>query len=388
VSISVDDLRAAVESGAVHTVRVSFSDRLGNWRGKRVPAKVFLASSVGPDAAPMGFCDGMLVADVMCEVIQETPFSNYDTGYPDFHLYIGDSAIRPVGWSPGEVFVFGSAQSSHHESLGVHPTNVLKAVEERAAGMGAAVSIKATLSGRLMNAPDQSVRIDEWPDGSSWGVLGQAIDGLVASGVEVETVATGAETGFFSLTLGSGTPSNVAQDLVVAKNGIKEVISLAGITATFMTIPLRGIRPATLQLDLVLEGPVTPHADDVFRRLDAARPLLQPSVNAYKAGRHQSISVRTGERTTSIGGLTASAEADPFTAIAVCIAACLATEDPRAASTDWIVADARELAAETWLLDWLGNDLVYNAIPLAVQEGLLLAGSVTDLEVNRYWALG
>ena len=75
-------LREAAAAGEVHTVRVSWADRLGTWRGKRLPVDVFLG---GPERR-IGFCDGMIVVDVNCDVIQETPFSNFGTGYPDMYL--------------------------------------------------------------------------------------------------------------------------------------------------------------------------------------------------------------------------------------------------------------------------------------------------------------
>ena len=53
-------LREAAAAGEVHTVRVSWADRLGTWRGKRLPVDVFLG---GPERR-IGFGDGMIVVDV------------------------------------------------------------------------------------------------------------------------------------------------------------------------------------------------------------------------------------------------------------------------------------------------------------------------------------
>ena len=71
-----------VAAGRVDTVALSFADRLGAWRGKRVPAREFVEH--GPIV--LGFCDGMVVCDIRCGVIEETPFSNFETGYPDLHV--------------------------------------------------------------------------------------------------------------------------------------------------------------------------------------------------------------------------------------------------------------------------------------------------------------
>jgi glutamine synthetase len=388
---TLESLRLAAEAGTVHTVRVSFSDRLGNWRGKRVPVQYFLGSTAGPDGSPMGVCDGMLVADVVCDVIQETPFTNYDTGYPDAHLWYAGRDIRPVGWDPGEVFVFGRALTPGHAPEGVHPPNVLERVVRRLAERGVSVQVAATLSGRIMSGPREPVALDQWPDGSTWGVLGRALDGLDQSGVEVAGLAAGRDRGLFSVALRAGEPMRVAEDLVVTKNALKELVASSGATATFMTLPPGGRQAASLVISLQFVGPLAADARVAAPTLDQARPLLQPSANAYKLGRHGPLRAEAGTG-GSLGEVIASAEADPFTVVAVAIAALAhsaGSGEPTscaAGSTGYIGLDARALGDAAWLSEWLGDAFIDNSIPLLAREGELLAAAVTDLEVDRYWA--
>ncbi len=90
-------LAAAADRGEVHTVRLGWADRLGGWRGKRMPVREFLSRA----PMSMGFCDGMIVCDVQCDIIEATPFSNYSTGYPDLHVHFHPDLARPAAWAPG-----------------------------------------------------------------------------------------------------------------------------------------------------------------------------------------------------------------------------------------------------------------------------------------------
>ena len=86
-------LREGAASGSLHTIRLAWSDRLGGWRGKRLPVERFIDSPT----ARMGFCDGMIVVDVHCDVIEATPFSNCSAGYPDMNLRPAPETAGPGG---------------------------------------------------------------------------------------------------------------------------------------------------------------------------------------------------------------------------------------------------------------------------------------------------
>lgn len=390
MSIDIDDLRRLAESGDIHTVRVSFADRLGNWRGKRVPVHQFLSSLGGAGAGPIGFCDGMLVADVVCDVIEETPYTNFRTGYPDFHMFLDGCDIRPVGWVEGEVFVFGRVESLDHEPVGVYPQNVLRAVVNRLAAQGVTATCGGTLVGRLMISPTQAVPIDRWPDGSAWGLLGEVVDGLVETGVDISLLESGRDEGVFRVSVAATDPVRLGLDLVVVKNAVREVATRGGLTVSFMTLPPKCNEPSTWNLALELSGLGWVDSERLAALLDQARPLLQPSTNAYKVGCATVPRIADGGTTTCISAVIASAEAEPHTAVAVALAAVAEAAAPCdaviAPSSDWIITDARALAHANWLQRWLGREYLENSIPLLAREGELLRAAVTDLEVSRYWA--
>ncbi len=384
-------LAEAASTGALHTVRVSWSDRLGAWRGKRLPVDLFLESA----ERRVGFCDGMIVVDVNCDVHQETPFSNYETGYPDMYVAPDLRTLRPVGWADGEAFVLGALQSHGGQPLGVAPRNVLGSVLERLERRGIEVQARLTLSGRLMRAPGEPVALlpgGQGRDEPSPGVLRLAAEGLLASGVPVRSI-DGDRDGAFRLALGATAAREAGDGAVLAKAALKEVALAHGLNAVFMTRLPDSREPSELRVELELRG--APGLDpDLYRAaVGAVRGLLQPSINAFKAGPARPPTVAGGSGGASLGGLRAASEADPLTVLAALAAAAGATLDgavaPGDVPTPGDLNGAADLLAVTgWVADWLGSGLVDNAVPLLRCEAALFAQAVTDWETDRYWTQG
>jgi glutamine synthetase len=384
----LDWLREAAASGEVHTVRVSWSDRLGVWRGKRVPVEQFLD---GPERA-IGFCDGMIVVDVQCDVLQATPFSNFGTGYPDMYVHPDATTIRPVGWVPGEAFVLGDLHSHGGEPLGVHPRVVLGRVLDRLAASGVTVRAELKLGGRLMRTPVEPIPL--LPGGAGRGepepgVLRTAAEGLTVSGVPVRSI-DGRADGTFRLVLGPLEAGAAADAAVLAKAALKEVAITHGVHAVFMTRTLGAQAPCELAIRLLLDGDIEAllgRVDALPSALGDVRALLQPSINAMKAGPAGAVEV-AGGTVARVGGVRAAAEADPSTALAAVLAA-LAGGDGGAPAPPRDLLDAAErLDGSAWAREWLGDALIDNATPLLREEAERFAAAVTDWELDRYWMQG
>jgi glutamine synthetase len=383
-------LREAAAAGEVHTVRVSWVDRLGTWRGKRLPVDVFL----GSPQRRIGFCDGMIVVDVNCDVIQETPFSNFETGYPDMYLRPRLESLRQVGWSEGEAFVFGSLESHGGEPLAVSPANVLARVLGRLGESGIAVAARLTVCGRLQRAPGEPVAL--LPDGRGRdeeppGVLRQAAEGLRRSGVALRSLEAQPD-GAFRLALGPSPAAAAAEQAVLAKAALKEVTRPRGLHAVFMT-RLPGVEAASeLGIELELAGCGGLDTGALWQRLTPLRSLLQPSVNAFKAGPPRRPSGALGEDGLTLRGLAAASEADAATALAALGAAVGATlegaDGGERAQPEGLAGAATLLDECGWARDWLGEQFVDNAVPLLRHEAAGFAAAVTDWELDRYWSAG
>lgn len=378
-------LAQLAESGDLHTVRISWSDRLGSWRGKRVPVELFLAA---PDRR-VGFCDGMLVVDVQADVDERTPFSNFQTGYPDVYVRPDLASLRAAPWTGGEAFVLGDPTDHHGHPVDVSPRVVLARVLDRLATLQVDASVRVTLTGRLMRDPASPVVLGPGGAGEGEprpGALRAAAEGLIGAGIPVERIETGADPGLFRLGLAPLPPLAAADAAVVAKNALKEIALGRGLTATFMTLVPNASEPAELRLDLDLAGPVTPPTgEQLAARLARVAGLLWPSVTALRATPPAPPLVERGQ----VRDVRAASEADPVTAIALALAA--AASDQTCEPTDPpadLGAASRLLDGCGWARDWLGHGLIDNAVPLLVREDELFRQAVTDWEVQRYWRLG
>lgn len=383
-------LRQELAAGRLHTVRLSFVDHLGAWRGKRIPVEHFLNSHLDQ---PMGFCDGMIVCDVKCDIIQETPFSNFTTGYPDFHVWPDLARLREVGWAPGEVYVFGAPADHHGTPMPPGPEYVLGRVTDKLAASDVSAKVVARLAGRFMRDPRT---------GATWGTggLGPAestvpldavTTGLVRSDVPVAGVRVGPATGEFEIDFASSEPRDIAESIVITKGACKEVGADVGTRATFMTRTVAGSRPSMQVFDLELEGASSAvDSGSVGQLLRQARGLLQPSVTAFKAGPPPAPEVDVTSTYTSVRGVAASSEADPFVALAVSLAAAAQAGEPGSVSESLpprsLLESAETLRTAPWIADWLGSGYVDNTIPLLEHEGTLFDEVVSDWEIERYWS--
>lgn len=131
----------------------------------------------------------------------------------------------------------------------------------------------------------------------------------------------------------------------------------------------------------------------MWQRLTPLRSLLQPSVNAFKAGPPRRPTGTVGGEGLSLRGLAAASEADAATALAALGAAVGATlegagGDAEPAQPEGLDGAATLLERCEWARDWLGEEFVDNAVPLQRHEAALFAAAVTDWELSRYWSAG
>jgi len=389
-------LASAAERGEIHTVRLGWSDRLGGWRGKRVPVREFL------ERAPlaMGFCDGMIVCDVQCDIIETVPFSNYSTGYPDMHVHFDPVHARPVAWVPGEAYVLSFPRDATGLPLQVAPTVVLARVLNRLGGLPLRVVASAALAGAAIHDPavmtsPGSGLLDA---GSPAGAGNALLAGLAGSGLPAVSARSGFDAGTFVLEFGETDPAELAAALVIAKGAAREIAAARGAIAVFMTLRPFATEPSLLRLEIGVSGADPIDATVVDERLSALRPLMFPSINAMKARPPSTIVYKkssTDQRVVSY----ASSEADSATALAAVLAAIgslnAAAVDPNdnacapgsPGRSIRSLRDASLMREHPWVSAWLGEPFIENAIPLFEHEADLFDNAVTDWETARYWSL-
>ncbi|MDQ4082016.1 MAG: glutamine synthetase, partial [Actinomycetota bacterium] len=94
--LTLDELRAAVEAGAIDTVVVAFTDMQGRLMGKRVHAEFFLEEEIGEHGVEA--CNYLLANDMEMEPVPGYELANWEQGYGDFALRPDLSTFRRIPW--------------------------------------------------------------------------------------------------------------------------------------------------------------------------------------------------------------------------------------------------------------------------------------------------
>jgi glutamine synthetase len=242
----IEQVRAAVERGEVHRIRIEIPDTDGNLRGKYVsPAKLLKGS-------------GAAVSDVfytlsVADDVFEAPVTGVATGFPDVVAQPDWSTARLVPWQPGVLSVIGAMQTKAGEPHPIDPRGATRRAEERAAALGFEARVGTEYEIYLFEggaSADAAIRAgrhrDLVPLGREWQAysLWRFADGDAAVlALDAALRGFGIEMEAWSTELGRGMvecatpplPPVAAADLAArAKLAIKEVARGLGLIATFI----------------------------------------------------------------------------------------------------------------------------------------------------------
>ncbi|THH37471.1 glutamine synthetase [Aliishimia ponticola] len=114
-------------------------------RGKRIPASHWDHICKSGNALSIA----LFAIDMTCDV-WDTPYVNFDNGYPDMHLF---PITKPVSipWEPGVAIAFGRAEGMDHKPVPIDPRNALIRQVERAEAMGFDVQVGTELEFYLLD---------------------------------------------------------------------------------------------------------------------------------------------------------------------------------------------------------------------------------------------
>ena len=101
-SLTLDDLRTDVASGAIDTVVVAITDMQGRLQGKRMHAPFFL-----DEVVPHGTegCNYLLAVDVDMNTVDGYAMSSWASGYGDLAMRPDLDTLRRMPWQPGTALV-------------------------------------------------------------------------------------------------------------------------------------------------------------------------------------------------------------------------------------------------------------------------------------------
>src|SRR5690348_11607679 len=136
-ALTLEELRAAVASGAVDTVLLALTDMQGRLQGKRLTANHFLdvVAHHGAEA-----CNYLLAVDVEMNTVSGYAMSSWEHGYGDFEMKPDMATLRLVPWQEGTAMCLSDLQWPDHSPVVASPRQILRRQTERLAERGLAAS--------------------------------------------------------------------------------------------------------------------------------------------------------------------------------------------------------------------------------------------------------
>jgi glutamine synthetase len=248
--ISLDELRTDVETGAIDTVVVAFTDMQGRLMGKRVHAEFFLDDSLEHGVEG---CNYLMALDMEMDPKPGYALASWDQGYGDFRMEPDLATLRRIPWLEGTAFVLADLQGHDGSPVKPSPRQVLKAQVERAESMGFTPMFGSELEFFLLQESYAEAHAKHYRDLTpsvpyilDYHILATSFDepfirqlrnGMHGAGITVESSKGEAWPGQHEINFRFSDAVTMADNHAVYKNGAKEIAYLNGCSVTFMAKP-------------------------------------------------------------------------------------------------------------------------------------------------------
>lgn len=131
--LTLDELRAGVAAGTLHTVMLAMVDMQGRLQGKRLTAEHFLDEVVERKAEG---CCYQLAVDVEMNTVPGYRHASWSTGYGDFVFAPDLTTLRRIPWHAGTALVMSDLEWADGAPVVVSPRQILRRQIERLAERG------------------------------------------------------------------------------------------------------------------------------------------------------------------------------------------------------------------------------------------------------------
>jgi glutamine synthetase len=247
--LDVETLEGHIRSGDVDTILCVFVDMQGRFMGKRVTGDYFLEEILGEEG--LHACLYLVTVDMEMEPLPGYSYANWDTGYGDFKMVPDLGTLRNVPWLEKTAIVVCDLYSEHgDEPVDVSPRQILKRQVERARDMGYSFGAATELEFYLFkdsfddanargyqNLTPHSPYIQDYhilqTTKDEW-VIRQIRNGMTAAGIPVEFSKGEFGRGQHEINIRYSDPVETSDWHSIYKNGVKEIVALNGVAATFM----------------------------------------------------------------------------------------------------------------------------------------------------------
>ena len=304
--MKLDELRKAVDEGAVDTVLLVFADMQGRLTGKRLVGSHFMHDVVEHGAEA---CNYLLAVDVDMNTVAGYAMSSWETGYGDFEMKPDFDTLRPVSWIPGTAMCMADLHWGDGSPVVASPRQILKAQLDRLSERGwnalAATELEFIVFRDTYEEAFHKAYRDLEPgnlynvDYSILGttrlepLLGRIRREMAASDLPVENSKGECNFGQHEINFRYADAVGACDLHVIFKNAAKEIASLEGMSISFMAkYDEREGNSCHIHLSLRDDGDSPVFADDdaVYQsflagQLACLRELtlfFAPNINSYK----------------------------------------------------------------------------------------------------------
>ncbi len=249
--LSFDELRADVESGAIDTVVVAFTDMQGRLMGKRLQGEFFV-DEIDAGHAIEG-CNYLLALEMEMDPVPGYALASWERGYGDFGMTPDLATLRRIPWLEATALVLCDVGWHDGSPVAPSPRQVLRAQVERAEALGFTPMIGSELEFYLLKETYEEAHQQHYRDLTpsvpyilDYHVLAATYDepfirqirnGMQGAGIRVETSKGEAWPGQHEINFRYADAITMADNHVIYKNGAKEIAHLNGCSITFMAKP-------------------------------------------------------------------------------------------------------------------------------------------------------
>ena len=220
-----------------HTIAMGIGDLNGIMRGKRIPATHWKTICQEGNALSIA----LLVFDMTSDV-WDTPYVNFDNGYPDMHIFpISEPVASP--WEAGVAYCMARAEGMDHKPVPIDPRGCLIEQVERAAEMGFAVKTGTELEFYLLDPEtleprDRGIQVYSLARAAEMEhVLGPIRQQINQLGIPIEQSNPEYAPGQVEVNIRYDDALVAADRVIMFRSLVKELAQKHGYLATFMSKP-------------------------------------------------------------------------------------------------------------------------------------------------------
>ncbi len=219
------------------TVVIGIGDLNGILRGKRIPASRW--EHVQREGIAMS--NATFALDMTCD-IWDTPYTNFDTGYPDMHVK-PTGKVNPIPWEDGVAYCMGRAETHDGKPVPIDPRQALLRVLAEAAKMGYEPKIGTELEFYLLDPEtkqprDKGIQVYGLARASALEpILGPMRRHLEEAGIPVEQSNPEYAPGQVEVNIRYDDALPAVDRVVAFRSLVKDIATANGLMATFMAKP-------------------------------------------------------------------------------------------------------------------------------------------------------